>query len=152
MVAVGTHEYSSLAHDSDSFVLNGTGRYISPPLTINQGYVLSVLGSGAFVISASAVSKINYSNAYTIGLPPTRTLNLTNNTESIYSDLPTGIYYVVYFPAYSPQQVNPVYSVQTDPGLADILGIIIVIGISVIIASFIVLAVGSFMWKGARDK
>ena len=150
MVALGTQESSSLTHGSDSFASSGSGRYVSPPLSINSSYVLSVLGSGAFVVNSSGIGVINYTNALVVSLLPATTLNLTNNTESIYTNLPSGTYYVVYFPADSPKQVNPLYSVQTDPGLANILSTVIVVGISVIIASFIVLAVGSFMGKDNR--
>ena len=150
MIALGTQESSSLTHGSDSFVPSGTGRYVSPSLSINSSYVLSVLGSGAFVVNSSGIGIINNANAHVVGLAPARKLNLTNNTESIYANLPSGTYYVVYFPADSPQQANPIYSVQTDPGLANILSTVIVVGISVIIASFIVLAVGSFMGRDDR--
>lgn len=146
MIVYGTHESSALTVGSEYFHYNGNGEYISSELQINHTYVLSVLGAGAYLVNASSLNTVNSTNAYAMSLLPSSTLNLTNNTESIYRDLPAGSYYLVYFGNTQPYIL---YSVQTSPGTADFLSTLIVVGIAVIVGDLIFLAI-SFM-VGRRE-
>ncbi len=141
MIVYGTHEASSLTKGSEYFHYNGNGEYVSSPLQMNTTYVLSVLGAGAYLVSASNLGSVNASNAYGMSLLPSTTLNLTNNTESIYRDVPSGSYYLVYF---GNSQPYILYSIQTAPGLANVLSTLIVVGIAIVVGDLIFLAL-SFM-------
>ncbi len=146
MIVYGTHEASSLTRGSEYFRYNGNGEYISSDLQLNTTYVLSVLGAGVYLVNASDLPSVNATNAYIMSIAPSSTLNLTNNTEYIYRDVPSGSYNLVYF---GNSQPFVLYSVQTDPGLANLLSTLIVVGIAVVIGDIIFLAI-SFM-MGRRD-
>lgn len=140
-IIYGTLESSSLSQGSESFHALGNGKYVSSEFHLNQTYVLSVLGSGIYLIPASEIGEVNSTNVFSIGLMPTTVLNLTNNTEMIYSHVPGGNYFLIYFGNSPP---TAIYSIQTDPDLSNILSVVIIAGIALIMGDAIFLAL-SFM-------
>ena len=143
--AVGFFEGDALIHSNSQFSqLQASNVYGSLPIQVNASNVITLMGTpGTYYLVNSSVFE-NYANVPSANqtalqkyqISATETENIAGTFEEIFDSLPSGTYYVVSFgkPTLS-------YSIETSLLQAAIFGFLLIIGIVMVVAGFIIILV-----------
>jgi hypothetical protein len=149
--AVGLFGGDSLIHTDSSFVyLKQSGTYVSNSLNVTGSAAITIIGtsSGPTVYlmnltnyyDYAAVSNASVAMVSSHSMHPTINESIAGTVEQIYDSIPHGTYYIVAF-----SQPDVSYSLEVNLLQAAVFGLLLVVGIIMAIAGFVLSIIALIM-------
>ncbi len=155
--AVGLFGGDSLIHTDSSFVyIKDSGTYVSDRLNVTGSAAITIIGtsSGPPVYVMNLTDYDDYANVSNASvamvsshsLRPTINESIAGTVEQIYDSIPHGSYYIVAF-----SQPDVSYSLEVNLLEAAVLGLLLVVGILMAIAGFVLTIIALIMRPKQHD-